>query len=135
MLAVYTCTAKSVTSHAPFPDIPCPRDPCLALSQFADNYTISNEINIISLDLILLPGNHSLDQELYVSHVDYLSMTKDTQSNETAVMECDSTFGRFHINEMMFISVRGLHFIGCVSNKVRKVEEFTIEDSDDLSGL
>ena len=81
-----SCVHCKESYITPSPDIPCHRDPCLTLSQFADNYTVSNDINC-NISLIFLPGNHSLDRKLYVSRADNLSMTKDTQSDETVLVK------------------------------------------------
>ena len=53
-----------------------------------------------------------------MSHVDYLSMTKDTQSNETVfvIMECDNKFARIDISKIMFVLVRNLYFVSNVES-------------------
>ena len=106
-------------------DILCPQYPCLTLSQFAasDNRSDTN------ISLILLPGNHSLDTELYLSHVDNFTMTKITQTDEAAFVECDGQFGSINISETTFASLKGLHFGGCGDNSVSNIEWFTVEDT------
>ena len=106
-------------------NVSCPQDPCLTLSQFAADST-SNETNLV---LSFLPGNHSLDRELSLSHADNISMTKDIRSNGTVFVECCSQSGRFNISEIVVVIVKGLHFIGCSGNKVSQVEQFIVEDT------
>ena len=107
-------------------DIPCPQNPCLTLSQFAAS---DNQSDTLNISLIFLPGNHSLDTELSLSHVDHFTMTKITQDDETAFVECDGQFGSINISETTFASLRGLHFVGCGDNRVSNVEWFTVEDT------
>ena len=106
----------------------CPGDLCLTLAQFAANSTsyIGNETNI---SLSFLPGNHSLDGEISLTHADYFSMTKVTGGNGTVFVECGSRLGRFSIRESAFVAINGLHFIGCGGNRVSHVEQFIVEDT------
>ena len=105
----------------------CPGDPCLTLPQLAANSTsyLGNETNVF---LTFLPGNHSLDGELSLSHTYNFSMTKVT-GNGTVFKECGSQSGRFNISETTFTMIKNLHFIGCGGNKIGQVEQFTVEDT------
>ena len=111
-------------------NVPCPQDPCLTLSQFAADSSsyLGNETNI---SLLFLPGNHSLNRELSLSHADNFSITKDigSRGNGTVFVECGSQSGRFNISETTFASIKGLHFIGCGGNRVSQVDQFAIEDT------
>ena len=106
----------------------CPGDLCLTLAQFAANSTgyLGNETNI---SLSFLPGNHSLDGELSLSHADNFSMTKVIGGNGTVFVECGSQSGRFNISETTFATIKGLHFVGYGGNKVSQVEQFIVEDT------
>ena len=107
----------------------CPGDPCLTLPQLAANSTsyLGNEINI---SLSFLPGNHSLDGELSLSHTDNFSMTKVIGGiNGTVFIECGSQSGRFNISETTFAMIKDLLFIGCGGNRVSQVEQFIVEDT------
>ena len=71
-LLVYGDSANSSQAHyyiTPSLSVHCPGDPCFTLAQLAANSTsyLGNEINI---SLSFLPGNHSLDGELSLSHAD-----------------------------------------------------------------
>ena len=106
----------------PSPDIPCPEDPCLTLSQFAANSSKYTG----QLSLIFLPGNHTLNRELVLSGADNVSMK--SQQNET-VIECTSANERFIVNETTSAAIKGIHFIGCGGNIVTRVEELVVEDT------
>ena len=95
----------------------CPGDPCLTLPQLAADSTsyLGNET---SISLSFLPGSHSFDRELSVSHAVNLSMTKDIESNRIVFVECGSQSGRFNISETVFANIQSLHFIGCGGNRV-----------------
>ena len=108
----------------PSPDILCPEDPCLTLSQFAANS--SNHSGHISL--IFLPGNHTLNRELILSGADNFSM-ESLQDNEMVTIECTSQYERFNVNETTFATIKGLHFIGCGGNTVTRMEELVVEDT------
>ena len=125
ILLVGAVSAQSEVHHyiTPSPDIPCPSDPCLTLSQFADNS--NNYTRYISL--IFLPGNHSLNGELILSGVVNFSM--EPHNNETVMIECPSQSERFIVNETTFVAIKGLHFIGCGGNTVTSVEKFNIENT------
>lgn len=81
------------------------------------------------ISLLFLPGNHSLDCELSVANVANFSMTKDVQNNESVIVICIGQSGRFNISVTVLTSVRGLHFTGCGSNTVTKVDLFKLEDT------
>ena len=107
----------------PSPDIPCPKDPCITLSQYAANSSkYSGHIS-----LIFLPGNHALNKELILSDADNFTMA--SQNNETVMIECMSPNERFIVNETTFATIKALHFIGCGGNTVTRVKELVVEDT------
>ena len=77
--------------------------------------------------LVLLPGNHTLERELFLYGAETFSM--ESQYNETVVIECASQSARFVVQETIFVSIKGLHFIGCAYITVTAVEELVIEDT------
>ena len=105
----------------------CPQDTysCFTLSQFAAN---SNH-NETDISLLFLGGNHTLDQELLLAHGHNFSMSKYEKDNETVFIECISQLGRFDISEATSAFIKGLHFIGCGSNRVFQVTWLTIAES------
>ena len=129
-LLVYADSANSQVHYyiTPSLSVHCPGDPCLTLPQLAANSTsyLGNKTNI---SLFFLPGNHSLDGELSLSHADNFSMTKVIGGNGTVFVECGSQSGRFSISETTFAMVKDLHFIGCGGNRVSQVDQFIVEDT------
>ena len=130
-LLVYADSANSQQVHyhvRPVLSIHCPGDPCLTLAQFAAN-SISYLGNKTSVSLSFLPGNHGLERELSLSHVENLSMTKIIGGNGTVFVKCGSQSGRFNISETIFAMVKDLHFVGCGGSRVSQVEQFVVEDT------
>ena len=103
----------------------CLKDPCLTLAEFATNSTTYQG----DVSLFFLPGNHSLDRGLYLSHAHNFSMTKDVQDDGTVLVECTGQEGRFDINATTFVEIKGFHFIGCGGNTVTNVSQFILEDT------
>ena len=103
----------------------CLKDPCLTLAEFATNSTTYQG----DVSLFFLPGNHSLDRGLYLSHAHNFSMTKDVQDDGTVLVECTGQEGRFDINATTFVEIKGFHFIGCGGNTVTNVSQFILEDA------
>ena len=79
--------------------------------------------------LLFLPGNHVLDRELLLAHVNSFSMTKDGLDNETTFVYCLKNFGRFHISETLSVSISKPKFIGCGDNIVSQVKWLTVTGS------
>ena len=127
-LLVYADFAYSKVHYIrPSQDNPCPQNasPCLTLSQFA----VNSSHNEKDISLLFLPGNHTLDRELLLAHGHNLSMSKHVKDNERVFVECIRHLGRFNISEATFVSIKGLHFIGCGSNRASQVTQLTIADS------
>ena len=126
-LLVYADFAYSKVHYIrPSLDSPCPQNAssCITLSQFA----VNSSHNETDISLLFLRGNHTLDRELLV-HGHNFSMSKYVKDNERAYVECISQLGRFNISEATSASIKGLHFIGCGSNRVSQVTWLTIADS------
>ena len=107
----------------------CPQNAssCLTLLQFTTNFTgTDNKAGNMSDSLLFLPGNHCLNEELYLAHGHNLSMSKYEQ---IVSVECTCQLGRFVINGATSVSIQGLNFIGCGSNEVSRVSLLTIVDS------
>ena len=124
---MYADSANSQVHYyiTPSLSVHCPGDPCLTLAQLTANSTsyLGNETNIF---LSFLPGNHSLDGELSLSHADNFSMTG---GNGTVFVECGSQLRRFSISETTFAMIKDLRFLGCGGNRVSQVEQFIVEDT------
>ena len=124
ILIVHTdCVYSKSYYITPSPGGPCPQNSsCLTLSQF----TASSSKFETDISLLFLRGNHTLDQELYLTEVNKFSMTKFGLDNETVFVECSTHYGRFCISETTSVSVKDLHFISCGSNSVSQVKWLTI---------
>jgi hypothetical protein len=124
----YANSASSQAYITPSFSIHCPGDPCRTLSEFAANATsyFDNKINI---SLSFLPGNHSLDEELSLTHAENLSRIKVIEGNGTVFVACASQSGRFNISKTTFATINNLHFVGCGGNRVTQVEHFIVEDT------
>ena len=107
---------------------PCPQEPCLTLSQFVEDYS-SYHRSDSEMSLLFLPGNHTLDYELSMAHIKSFTMTSTVSDNKTVLVECACLSGRFNISNTMFISIKGLHFIGCGGNTVGQVDQLIVEDT------
>ena len=109
-------------------NVSCPQEPCLTLSQFATNIS-QYDGNNSDVTLSFQSGNHSLAIELSVANVGNFSMITGIQDDDTAFIRCVGRSGRFHVRDSTFVWVKGLHFIGCGSNKIVKVKKFILEDA------
>ena len=125
LLAPFKCTHSELQYYVtPSPVIPCPQEPCITLSQFAANSRSYGG----TIPLLFLPGHHSLDKALVLSHIGHFSMESQNRE-QTVVVSCITQTARITINETTIASIKGLHFIGCGGNTVTKVEELTVEDT------
>ena len=108
----------------PSPDEHCLQDStCLTLSQFAANASSYFGHTWMSISLFFLPGVHTLDKVLTLTHGDNLSLTKIADLNETVYVECVNESGSLHISDTMSCSIKGLNFIDCGENTVTKVDQ------------
>ena len=125
-LVLLVLTSAETYYVTPSSSIPCPGEgvPCFTLSQYAtkpSDYFASNTT------LILLPGNHSLDLQLSIRSISFLSVDSNTTSHSVTSITCNQS-ARFTFESINVVSMRGLVLFGCVNNEVTKVEQFTLED-------
>ena len=104
-------------------NISCPQQPCLTLSQLADNST-RNSTNIT---LLFLPGNHNLNGKLSFTNLDSFSMLKCNV--QTVTVTCTNQSGSFEISQTTTVSVKGLHIIGCGGIVIELVNHFALENT------
>ena len=131
LLSVYVCYAYSQTHYyiKSLPNDFCPSNTCITLSQFvANSNNHCSSWSGTNISLVFLPGNHSLSGELSLGCANNFSMVKEGQGNETVVIECPSESSRFGISDTIFVSVLGLHFVGCGGNRITQVEQLVIKD-------
>ena len=125
--SIFSCEKYVIV---PSSNHPCPEDPCLTLSQFADNLTIYVDGN--DTVLIFEVGNHSLDSEISIKHpsLNTLSMIASSRSPTTsAVAILCSKYTRFTFSHVKTVKISGLNFVGCAGNKIESVDHFIAEES------
>ena len=104
------------------PHSPCPVQQCFTLQQFAATvqYTSFNT----TLQLTLLPGNHSLASELFISDVDTFKML----SNAKDVWITCIDIGTFTFVSVKSVEIRNLMFLKCGENRANTVASLTIHE-------
>ena len=133
-LLVWICLCMTVTTLPIYilpsnsPSTPCHHAfPCLTLSQFATNSTL---IYVSNTSLIFLPGNHSLDVVMSVTNVTELTMLSlSSTSNSLSSITCqqDASLTFIKIGQVL---IQDLMFVGCGNNKIAKIRNFTIKNSN-----
>ena len=87
----------------------CHEEPCLTLFHLANNF--SNYLHS-NTSFILLPGNHTLENELTIINVSQLSLNSSTtHATQTRVL-CDQ-FGLLSFHNVERLYVVDLEFVGC----------------------
>ena len=104
----------------------CLIEPCLTLAQFANN---TSEYLDSNTTLIFKPGNHTLNSQLTVSMVANFSIIPYSLSVTSDTNVVCGSFGRLDIYNVSIISILGINFIGCVSNRVISVRHLSVENS------
>ena len=105
----------------------CHTEPCLTLSQFAQN---SSRWLSLNTTLIFLAGNHTLDTVLFISNISNFSMltTSTSEGTQYVFIVCkDHAHLIFDLADDLWIN--GLKFIGCGSNRFTSVKNFMIDNS------
>ena len=126
ILLAYTSLARGILFFIiPSTSNPCSQQPCLTLSQLADNSTVILQ-NCSNVTLLFLSGNHSLDREILFADVDSVSLSKFI---ETVHVTCRIQSGMFKIHRISNVTIKGLNFIGCGGNRVTQVTQFKVQDT------
>ena len=107
----------------------CVEDPCTTLSQFATNSSKYQGHNESDVSLIFLPGNHTLDRQLSLTHVYNFSLTKYSSDNVNVFIKCINQTGRFNISNTTTVSIEHVHFIECGENRLAHVQHFLLQDA------
>ena len=98
-----------------FGNMSCPGEPCHTLNHFASSmhHTWSGVV------VRFLPGNHSLNQSLYISSSSNLHLTSfepaTSIQNLSVIIHCPS-MGNFHFYNVSNIKIDGLGFYNCGIN-------------------
>ena len=110
---------------------PCPAaDPCITLSQLATNLT---EYLSDNMTLIFLQGNHSLDRKLQFVNITTITVkvtefSHTHSASENVRIVCGLKYASFIFNEVEFVSINNLNFMGC-SHKFESVGVLMIENA------
>ena len=104
---------------------PCPRLPCLTLSQFAANSSVYLDSNTT---LIFQPGSHSLYQELSIVNVSALLMISDSTIRAKASITIVQ-LAKIHLRSINLVHIRALNFTGIGGNVIESVDQFLFEES------
>ena len=105
----------------------CPTEQnCQHLSEFSAN--VSNDDDNIdnNLTIVLVPGRHSLNQNLSFSNMVSLNLYSLMDSSATIVC-ASSAFLFFEDFEQVYI--HNVNFVGCGGNLVRNVDEFILQET------
>ena len=110
----------------PSSSVPCPANPCMTLSQFAQNSSSWLSSNV---SLIILSGTHTLNTNLSISNIKNCFMLTNSTSDSTHyIISCQYQVS-FNFEKMTELWIKGLMFIGCGSNTFSSIRNFTIENS------
>ena len=122
-----TASAETYYVNPSSSNTTCPEEgvPCYTLSQYASK---PNDYFASNTSLILLPGNHSLDSELRINNITFLSVSVANETSPSDTMVTCSPAGKFWFGSVEDVRVRDLVFSGCVNNIITSVIEFTLED-------
>ena len=100
------CSAPESTYYIrPAPDTPCPAEPCLTLSEYAqgiDHFFTSNTT------LVFLPGDHSLDRDVVIANVTRIAVLGDP----TSLPEITSRVTCISPAALVFQNISELHLSG-----------------------
>ena len=103
----------------------CSEDPCLSLPQLIHN---SSKYLRANTTMIFLPGNHSLESKLLITNISVLTIFSVAASISDTIIICDH-FGRFEFDNIGVVNISGLTFLGCTGNKLKSVDQLTLENS------
>ena len=104
---------------------PCPNTSiCVTFTAFM-RYHVEDLSNTLNVSLVFFPGNYSLDHGLFLLGKNEIVMT--SLIDDTVFIECEDQYGKFVIGNTTSVLMRGLHFIGCDSNRVFNTENLALE--------
>ena len=127
MLNISYSSADRTFYIIPSSNVSCPVDPCLTLSQFAQNSSslLSHTSNAT---LVFLNGNHRLETNFSVSYFNRLHMITNAFSGDAHTITCQNQVS-FHFENVTELWINGLMFIRCGSNTFSCIKNFVIENS------
>ena len=105
----------------------CPVKTCLTLSQLS----VSDSLYENTILLHFLPGDHVLESEISITNISNFSMT--SISPGSASIFCHQN-ANFQFEGIKKVSIKGLNFLGCGSNRVELVMYFLVENTGFIGG-
>ena len=105
----------------PLPNALCPMETCLTLSQFTAK--IKQKHLELNTTIIFLPGNYSLEAEIFVTDLCHFSVFSNS-----SIIICQRD-ASFKFDNISYLWIRGLKFVGCGNNSAKSVEQFRLENS------
>lgn len=97
---------------------------CLTLHQFAieSGNSVDNQIQ-----LTLLPGNHSLDANIFFSNTDNVSLMSISENPLTVSINC-GLVGTIALSRVKSVHVSGIRFVDCIDMITDQVNSFILND-------
>ena len=92
--------------------------PCLTLSSLA-----ANTGSYLQLELILLPGNHTLHSKLAITHINQLCIYSNSLGMNIV---CINHAAGYEFTNIAHIFISGVKFLGCGGNRAESVMNFTL---------
>ena len=134
-LVVLSATCSGHTTHyvTPTPDSPCPADPCLTLSEYAQqphHYLTSNTT------LLLLPGDHVLSVNFTVeniSHFEIRAAQLSPQAKNRAVKVMCEGFVGIMFRNISHLTMHSLTFDSCGKDSVQYISSFEYQTAYGIS--
>ena len=115
---------SSHTTHyvKPTPDTPCPADPCLTLSQYAQQ---AHHFFTSKTTLLLLPGDHVLSVNFTVENVSNFEVHPaqlfSHAENQAVKIVCQGLVG-FTFHNVSHVTLHGLTFNSCGKHSVEYLQ-------------
>ena len=118
----YSSADRRTFYITPSSNVPCPADPCLTLSQFAQNSSslLSHASNAT---LVFLNGNHRLETNFSVSCINHLHMIMSVFSGDTLTVTSCQNQVSFHFENVTELWMKGLKFIRYGSNTFSRIKK------------
>ena len=119
---------KCWTYHiTPSEDVPCPSSTanCTTMAEFIASFKYRIGANI---SLIFLHGNHSLNDNLFISNTQYFSVTSENMTNNVrATIRCHQSI-RITFSSVSHVRLNKIDLINCIEIRVINVDTIIVQD-------
>ena len=124
VLSLYGFASSEVYHIIPTSAGSCPEEPCIKLSQFADNL-MNNTFNLTSnTTLIIMSGNHNLATKIMIENIPEFSMFSNS---DNAILTCRQS-AKWTFSSVDRVQISGLNLVAC-HFYVESVPLFAVENS------